>query len=261
MSARRVAYVTGASSGIGEAIAQALAAAGFDVALGARRADKLAAVAKAVEAAGARAFAHPLDLADAASIDAWFDACERMLGAVDALVNNAGISVPGLLHESDPAAVQREITVNLVGPALATRRAIRSLLARGARGDLVFISSENAVKPRPYQPGYTASKWGVEGLARTLRLELDGTGIRSTIVRPGPTFPTDFAIDWDPAIVKKLLETWRKLGIQRHLRWMPAASVASAVVAVLTAPPGTNFDVVSLSPEAPPELRLTEDDA
>jgi NAD(P)-dependent dehydrogenase (short-subunit alcohol dehydrogenase family) len=157
----------------------------------------------------------------------------------------------------DADAFRTEIATNLVAPALLARRAIASLLARGARGDLVWISSENVVAPRPYQPGYTASKWGLEGLARTLRLELDGTGIRSTIVRPGPTFPTDFARGWDPPLVKRLLETWKSWGIQRHLQWMPASSVAEAVATVVTAPPGTHFDVVQLGPEAPSELRLS----
>jgi NAD(P)-dependent dehydrogenase (short-subunit alcohol dehydrogenase family) len=252
-----VALVTGASSGIGEAIARTLAARGWGVALCARRTDRLAAIAKEIEAAGGRALAQTLDLGDPASIDAAFDAVERGLGAVDVLVNNAGICVPGLLHEVAAEAVQREIAVNLIGPALITQRAIRSLLARNAPGDLVFVSSENAVKPRPFQPGYTASKWGLEGLARTLRAELDGTGIRSIIVRPGPTFPTDFANGWDPALVKRLLEAWKALGIQRHLRWMPAQSVADAVAATLAAPRGTNYDVVAIGPEAPPELRLT----
>jgi NAD(P)-dependent dehydrogenase (short-subunit alcohol dehydrogenase family) len=253
----KVALVTGASSGIGEAIARALAARGFAVALGARRGDRLAAVAKSIEEAGGRALPTPVDLADAASIDAGFDQAERALGPIDVLVNNAGICVPGLLHEVDPESFRREIAVNLVAPALLARRAIASLLARGARGDLVFVSSENAVLPRPFQPGYTASKWGLEGLARTLRLELDGSGIRSTIVRPGPTYPTGFADGWDPALVKRLLEVWKSFGLQRHLRWMPAASVAEAVATVVAAPPGTHFDVVQLGPEAPPELRLT----
>jgi NAD(P)-dependent dehydrogenase (short-subunit alcohol dehydrogenase family) len=253
----RVAIVTGASSGIGEAIARALAARGFAVALGARRADKLAAVAKEIEQAGGRAAPISVDLSDATSLDGFFDRAERTLGPVDVLVNNAGVCVPGLLHEVDPEALRSEIATNLVAPALLARRAIASLLARGARGELVFVSSENAVLPRPFQPGYTASKWGLEGLARTLRLELDGTGIRSTIVRPGPTYPTDFARGWDPALVRRLLETWKSLGIQRHLRWMPAASVADAVVTVVTAPAGVHFDVVQLGPEAPPELRLT----
>jgi len=248
----RTALVTGGASGIGAATARRLAAEGARVAVGDLNLDGAREVAAELDG-----FATELDVTDTASVGRAVAAVTDALGPVDVLVNNAGISVPGLLHEVDPAAVQREIAVNLVGPTLATRRAIRSLLARRAPGDLVFISSENAVKPRPYQPGYTASKWGIEGLARTLRVELDGTGIRSIIVRPGPTFPTDFAIDWDPALVKKLLATWQALGLQRHLRWMPASSVASAVVSAIATPPGTNIDVVSLSPEAPPELRLT----
>jgi len=252
----RTAIVAGASSGIGAAIARALGALGWAVVLGGRRADKLAEVASDVEKAGGRAAALPLDLEAPASIDAFFDASERALGPADVLVNNAGICVPGLLHEVKPEEFQREIATNLVGPALLARRMITSLRARDAAGDLVFISSENVTSPRPFQPGYTASKWGLEGLARTLRLELDGTGIRSTIVRPGPTFPTDFARGWDPALVKRLLATWKAFGIQRHLRWMPADSVAAAVIAVVTAPAGTHFDVVALSPEAPPELRI-----
>jgi NAD(P)-dependent dehydrogenase (short-subunit alcohol dehydrogenase family) len=253
---RRVALVTGASSGIGAATARALAAAGHAVALAARRTDRLAALAAEIAAAGGTASPHALDLADPASIDACFDAATRALGPIDVLVNNAGISTPALLHEVAPEAFAREIAVNLVGPGLLARRAIAALRAQDAPGDLVFVSSENVIAPRPYQPGYTASKWGLEGLARTLKLECEGTGIRSTIVRPGPTFPTGFADGWEPAAVKRALETWSRLGIQRHLRWMPAESVAHAIVAVVAAPPGTHLDLVQLGPEAPPELRI-----
>ena len=255
-AAARTVILAGASSGIGAAIARSFGALGWPVALGARRTDKLLDVAVEVEKAGGRAFAHPLDLALPASIDAFFDAAERALGPVDVLVANAGICVPGLLHEVEPADFEREIATNLVGPGLLARRAVASLLAREAPGDLVFVSSENAVAPRPFQAGYTASKWGLEGLARTLRLELEGTGVRSTIVRPGPTAPTDFARGWDPALVKRLLTTWKYFGIQRHLRWMPPESVARAVVAAVTAPAGTHADVIQLMPEAPPEGRI-----
>lgn len=253
---RRVALVTGASSGIGAATARALAAAGFAVALAARRSDRLAALAEEIAGAGGAASPHVLDLADPTSIDACFDAATRAIGPIDALVNNAGICTPALLHEVAPADFAREIAVNLVGPALLARRAIAALRALDTPGDLVFVSSENVIAPRPYQPGYTASKWGLEGLARTLKLECEGTGIRATIVRPGPTFPTGFADGWPPATVKRVLETWSRLGLQRHLRWMPAESVAHAVVAVVSAPPGTHLDVVQLGPEAPAELRI-----
>lgn len=249
----RVVLVAGASSGIGAAIAEAFGALGWPVALGARRADRLREAADAVERAGGRAFAHPLDLADEASLDAFFDAAEAALGPVDVLVANAGICRPGLLHEVRPEDLRAELATNLLGPALLARRAIGSLRARGAPGDLVFVSSENAVSPRPYQAGYTASKWGLEGLARTLRIELEGTGVRATIVRPGPTFPTDFARGWAPELVKRMLHAWRSWGLQRHLRWMPCESVARAVVTAVTAPPGTRLDLVELMPEGPPE--------
>jgi NAD(P)-dependent dehydrogenase (short-subunit alcohol dehydrogenase family) len=254
--AGRVALVAGASSGIGAAIARSLGELGFSVALGARRTDKLASVAADVEKAGGSAFAHALDLADGASIDAWFDAAESALGPVDVLVDNAGVCVPGPLHEVDPAALRAELETNLLGPMLLARRAVGSLLARGAPGDLVFVSSENAVSPRPFQAGYTAGKWGLEGLARVLRMELEGTGVRSTIVRPGPTAPTDFARGWDRALVTRLLAVWKYWGIQRHLRWMPPESVARAVVAVVTTPPGTHLDLIELMPEGPPHVRL-----
>ena len=75
----------------------------------------------------------------------------------------------------------------------------------------------------------------------------------------GGSDSTGFADDWDPATVKRVLETWNRFGIQRHLRWMPAESVAHAVVAAVSAPPGTHLDVIQLGPEAPPELRLGGD--
>jgi NAD(P)-dependent dehydrogenase (short-subunit alcohol dehydrogenase family) len=247
----RTALVTGATSGIGAAIALAFGRLGWRVALGGRRLERLRAKAAEVEAAGGTVLALPLEMADPASIDAFFDTAEKELGPADVLVNNAGTCIPGLLHEVRPDDLRYEAAANLVGPMLLARRAVRSLLERGARGDLVFISSENAVRPRPYQVGYTATKMGLEGVARALRMELEGTGIRSIIVRPGPT-GTEFARDWDPAVLERLLEVWRRWGVQRHLRWMPPSSVADAVLAAVLAPPGTRLDVVELMPEDPP---------
>lgn len=247
----RVAFVTGASSGIGAAVARAFGAIGFQVALGARRTDRLEAVAAEVEAAGGRAFPHVLDVADEASADAFFDAAEKGLGPVDVLVNNAGINQPNLLADAKPADLRREIETNLVGPMLLARRAVRSLRARAAPGDLVFVTSQNAVAPRPYQPAYTASKWGLEGLAHALKLELEGTGVRSTIVRPGPT-GSEFGSGWDQEVLHRALRAWKYWGVQRRLHWLEADDVARAVVAVVTAPPGMHMDVVQVMPEAKP---------
>jgi NAD(P)-dependent dehydrogenase (short-subunit alcohol dehydrogenase family) len=245
--ASRTAVVTGASSGIGEATAGALAALGWPVAIGARRAERLGAVAREIESEGGRAFAHPLDVASPASIEAFFDAVEKEFGSADVVVNNAGVGIPRLLHEAAVEELQTELAVNLMGPMLVSRRAIPGMVARG-RGDLVFISSHNAVAPRTFQAGYTAAKAGVEGLARVLAMELEGTGVRATIVRPGPT-GSEFGASYGEALSRRILASWKHWGILRELRWLPPESVARAVVAVVTTPPGTRLDVVQVMPE------------
>ena len=247
----RCCLVTGASSGIGAAIARALGGLGWPVAIGGRRADRLSEVAREIEQAGARCFARTFDLSETKAIDDFFDSAQAELGPIDVLVNNAAVCVPGLLHEVAARDLEFELATNLLAPMLLARRAVASLRERGAAGDLVFISSENVIRPRPYQVAYTAAKMGLEGVAQALRMELEGTGIRATVVRPGPTL-TEFARDWEPALLEKVLERWKYWGVQRHLAWMPPESVAQAVISVITAPPGTHVDLVQLMPEGPP---------
>ena len=198
----RTALVTGASSGLGAAIATALGALGWSVAIGARRLDRLAEVGRDVEKAGGKPFVHTLDVTEIASIRAFLRAAEQALGPVDVVVSNAGIALPGRFHELDDADLRAEIDTNLLGPMLLVRRDLLPMLER-ARGDLVFISSLNAVVPRPLQVGYTATKAGLEGMVRALQMELEGTGVRATIVRPGPV-NTEMGRDWDPGVLK----TW-----------------------------------------------------
>jgi NAD(P)-dependent dehydrogenase (short-subunit alcohol dehydrogenase family) len=230
----KTAIVTGASSGIGAATAVELGRLGWRVAVGARRVDRLEEVARRVEAAGGRAFVHVLDVADESSIDAFYAAAERALGPVDVLVNNAGMSILNLLQNAKSEDLRHELDVNLLGPMLLCRRAIPVMLER-RRGDLVFVSSENAVRPRPYQSAYTAAKSGLEGLARVLAMELDGTGVRSIIVRVGPT-GSEFGTRMDHALLKEALAAWKYWGVQRHLHWMPSESVAKAIARTLVAP-------------------------
>jgi len=246
---RRTALVTGASSGIGAAIAIALGALGWSVAIGARRSDRLGEVASRIVDAGGGGFAHVLDVSEPSSIEAFFAAAERELGPIDVVVSNAGVGVPGRLQDLDVEDLRHEITTNLLGPMLVARRAIPSMIERG-RGDVVFITSLNAVSPRPLQIGYTASKSGLEGAARTLRMELEGTGVRSTIIRPGPT-RTDFGTGWADETVSEILDSWKHWGVLRHMQTLPAESVAAAVVAVVTAPPGTHLDEIQINPEGP----------
>ncbi|MEB2283830.1 MAG: hypothetical protein B6D46_11200 [Polyangiaceae bacterium UTPRO1] len=250
MGGKRTAAVTGASAGIGAAIARAFGALGWSVALGARRTALLADVGRSVEAAGGRAFVRALDVTDALSIDAFFGAAETALGPIDVVVSNAGIGRPGLLHEVPIAELEREFRTNLFGPMLVARRALPAMLER-RRGDLVFISSMNVVELRPFQLGYTASKAGVEAMAQVLRRDLEGTGIRTSIIRPGMT-RSEFGFSWEPDILVRILDSWKEWGFLRHVDMMEADQVAFAVVAAVTAPPGVNVDVIQVNPERAP---------
>lgn len=250
MGEARTAIVTGASSGIGRAIACAFGAESWKVAVGARRKDRLDEVAAEVETAGGEPFAHPLDVTDPRSIDDFFTAVEDGLGPVDTLVNNAGTSTPGRFHTIDDEALRREVDTNLLGPMLTSRRAITSLLARGNGGDLVFISSDATHHARPRMAAYSATKAGVELLARSLAMELEGSGIRSTIVRVGPTV-TEFGSSWPVDEIQELMEYWPRYGLQRHGGVLAAEDVARAVVTAVTAPAGVHVDTIEVQPEAP----------
>ena len=250
MSDKRTALVTGASSGIGVAIAVELGRLGWRVGLGARRVDRLEETATAVRDAGGTAFAHALDLTDAASIDACFAAVEAELGPIDALVNNAGLATPGWLHETAPDAIKREIETNLLGPILTSQILIAALRERGARGDIVFITSDATRNARPRMATYTATKAGLEALAHSVALECEGTGIRSTVVRVGPTL-SEFGFVWPMDELEDLMTYWPRFGLQRHGGFLEPEAIARAVATVLTAPPGVRFDTVEVQPEAP----------
>jgi NADP-dependent 3-hydroxy acid dehydrogenase YdfG len=247
MSERGAALVTGASAGIGAAIAVGLASSGFSVALGARRMERLGEVARAVEGEGGRAFAHRLDVSRAESIDEFVTAAEAALGPPEVVVSNAGVGVPGLLHEVASAELEAELRTNLLGPMLLARRVLPAMLAR-RRGDLVFVSSMNVVEPRPFQVGYTAAKAGVEGLARALRRELEGTGVRAVIVRPGPT-RSEFGFAWGPEVLERLLDSWKRWGFLRHNEMLDGAAIARAVVWAATQPRSASIDVIQVNPE------------
>ncbi len=249
LAAPRATAVTGASAGIGAATAVALGRLGWPVALGARRLERLERVGREVERAGGRPFVHALDVTRPASVESFFDAVEKELGPLDVVVSNAGLGIPALLHEASPEDLQTELETNLLGPMLVARRALPPMLERGS-GQLVFISSQNAVQPRTYQAGYSASKAGVEALARVLQMELEGTGVRATIVRPGAT-GSEFGSTWGDALTRTVLESWRYWGVMRQLHFRPADRVASAVVAAVTAPEGASLDLIEVMPQNP----------
>ena len=250
MSDQRTAVVTGAGSGIGSALAVELGKLGWPVALGGRRVERLEETATAVRDVGGTPFVHALDVSDPDSAATFFAAAEAALGPVDVLVNNAAVATPGWLHDVPVDALQREVGTNLLGPILMSRLAISSLRSRDARGDLVFITSDATRNPRPRLTTYSATKAGVEALAHTLSLELEGTGIRAITVRVGPTM-SEFGFAWPMDLLEDLMTYWPRFGLGRHAHVLEAEAVARAVVVAVTAPPGVFIDTIEVQPQAP----------
>ncbi len=251
----RTAIVTGATSGIGRAIAEAFAALGWRVAIGARRTERLEDAVAAIERAGGRGFGHALDITDSGSVDEFVSAAEKALGPVDVLINNAGGMRPGKLHELSPAALRSAVETNLLGALFVTQRVLRDLLPRRQPGDVVFISSRAAVTPWPRNAHYGAAKAGLENAAAALRVELEGTGVRTTVVRVGDTI-TEFGASWTPEELADVAD-WFGLGLVKGGVLQPT-QVAAAVVAAVTAPRGVQFETVVVNPEPPlaqPEKR------
>lgn len=245
----RPAVVTGASSGIGKAVAEKLAALGHPVVLGARRIDACEETAAAIRAAGGEAVAHPLDLADSDSVEQFAKAATESVGTVEILVSNAALNVVGSVLHTDPEMFDGVIGVNLSGTHRVVRAFLPGMVER-QRGDVAFVTSDVVMRPRPSMAAYVTSKWGLEGYVHSLQMELEGTGVRATVVRPGPTL-TGMGMDWDPEVTAGVIEQWAAWGFARHSNFMRPAGVAEAVAAVVTLPRGTHATVIELQPEAP----------
>src|SRR6478752_3668592 len=245
---RRPAVVTGASSGIGAATALALSAAGYPVALGARRTDKCEEVATAIREAGGEAVAHPLDITEPDSVQSFVKAASADLGDIEVLVNNAGAVGPGVVHEVDSERFARELDLNIVG-AHRMVHAIAPGMVERRRGDIVFVSSDVAVRARPFMSSYAAGKWGLEGMAHAMQMELEGTGVRASIVRPGGTW-SEMGGDWDPEAGADVLNHWVRFGFARHPRLLKASALADAITTIVTAPRGVHLNLIEVTPEA-----------
>jgi NADP-dependent 3-hydroxy acid dehydrogenase YdfG len=177
----RVAVVTGASSGIGEATARELSAAGAAVALLARRGDRIAALADELPSA----MAVTADVTDEASLRAAADRIAGELGRVDILVNNAGQMLLSRFEDRLADEWRRMVEINLVGAMTATAVFLDAL--RDGGGDLVNVSSVAGRKARPTTSVYSATKWAIGGWSEGLRQELLADRVRVILVEPGAT--------------------------------------------------------------------------
>jgi NADP-dependent 3-hydroxy acid dehydrogenase YdfG len=247
--AKRPVVVSGASSGIGEATARMLGEIGHPVVLGARRVEACERIAAEIRAAGGVAHAAALDLGDAESITAFAKQAEQLVGPIDVLVSNAGSMQPGDAMTAERESLEHHLNVNVVGTR-SLAQAVGAGMIERHRGDLVFVTSEVLRAPRPGIASYVASKFAVEGLIAALQMELEGSGVRVSSVRPGQTM-TEMGWDWDPAVTTELLTSWQQWGLARHSHFMAPSDVAAAVSAVVGAPPGVAFTVVEVEPVRP----------
>jgi NADP-dependent 3-hydroxy acid dehydrogenase YdfG len=175
----RVAVITGASSGIGEATARALAADGHRLALLARRADRIEALARELNNGSV---AIEADVTDRGSITAAAERVKAELGGADILMNNAGVMLLAPFSSDQQAELRQMIEVNLLGAITATEVFLDQL--RDGDGDLINISSVAGRGARPGNAGYAATKWGMNGWSEALRQELQ-PDIRVIVIEPG----------------------------------------------------------------------------
>jgi len=239
--AGKVALVTGASSGIGEATAVALAQAGAVVAVAARRADRLAGLVARIEAAGGKALALTGDMAKQEDAVGVVDETVRLLGRIDILINSAGIMESGGIEGADLDLYRKVIDINLLGTVYTSRAAIPHMLKQGV-GDIVTISSLAGRKGGPMTNAYSASKHAVNSMTDAMRQELGDRNIRVSILMPGATKTEVGDNITDP--------NWRK-AIQAHVSKEGAVmpeEIADTLVFMLAMPRHVNISEICVRP-------------
>jgi len=194
-----VVVITGASSGIGEATALAFARKGANLALGARRIERLQEVGQKCRDAGAPDVStRRVDVGKATEAKALVAGALRDHERVDVLVNNAGVGWMGRLHEMSEEKLDEVIATNLKGVIATTQAALPAMLAR-RRGVIINVASVVGFRAAPYASVYSATKHAVVGLSHALRGELSGTGVKVCVVYPGTT-ETEFFDTTEPPI-------------------------------------------------------------
>lgn len=237
----RVALVTGASSGIGEATALALAAEGARVALGARRVDRLEALAARIRGEGGAVTVLELDVTDESQAAAAVERTVAELGGLDIVVNNAGVMLLGPIVGADTEDWRRMLSVNVLGLMYVTHAALPVLLERGG-GDIVNISSVAGRRVGAGAGVYHASKWAVNAFTESLRQEVTARGVRVSVVEPGVVLTelTDHITD---AGVRESTKAY--VGGMRALQ---PADIAEAILYVVSQPSHVSVNEVLVRP-------------
>ena len=237
----RVVAVTGASSGIGEATALLAARSGAAVALGARRADRVEALAARIEAEGGVATAIPVDVAAGADARGFIATAHERLGRLDALVNNAGVMLLGPVDGADTEQWRRMIDVTVLGLLYCTHAALPLMREQGG-GHIVNVSSVAGRRASLGAAVYNLTKFGVTGFSEALRQEALHANIRVTVVEPGFVetellgHNAGYVIDAAEKLKGEMGEVLR------------AEDIADAIVHALAAPPHVSINEVLVRP-------------
>jgi len=241
----KVAVVTGASSGIGEATAEALAAEGATVVVAARREERLTDLAKRIEENGGRVLAAACDVADQGQAHGLIRKAEEEFGSVDILINNAGVMLLSTVGKGLSEEWRRMFDVNVLGLLYTTDAAIETMKKQGG-GHLVNVSSVAGRKVTRDSSGvYAGSKFAVGAISEGLRQELLGDNIRVTIVEPGAvaTELTDHITDEDAR---------NSLGGLLNLEILQAEDIAGAIVYAVTQPERVSVNEILIRPTQQP---------
>lgn len=245
----RPALVTGASSGIGRASAEALAALGHPVVVGARRVDRLDELVEKIREAGGEATAYALDVTDSDSVAAFTAAAGEAYGDPEVLVSSAGSLTMGRVWEMSPDDFAAQLDIHLMSVHRLLHAILPGMINR-RRGDVVVIGSDVAYTARPRSGAYPAAKAGLENLARQARRELEGTGVRLGVVRPGPVM-TEMGTEFDAGTAEAVINDWVRHGFGRHPRMCKPADLARGVAAMVAMPRGAQITELEIQPEAP----------
>ena len=258
----KTAVVTGASSGIGRAIAERLGSAGAHVYLAGRTTAAMDASKAIIEANGGHATPVVTDVRDTAQVQALVERAAEETGRLDIMVNNAGVSHPSTIIDADPIEWREMFETNVLALLAGCQAAVRAMRKTGTQGHIVNISSVAA--RRPDSGVYGATKHAVNCISATLRNELEGDSIRVVTIMPG-AIATNFGRNFDPAVIAPLV---RVSGVEVELKRgerlpdevfekMPAAmrqtlgspdDVANAVLYAVSQPIDVNVSEIVVRP-------------
>lgn len=239
---KKVIVITGASSGIGEATARLLAASGHRVVLGARRTERLEALASEIRAQGGEALYQAVDVSQREQVEHLIHAAREQFGRVDVLINNAGIMPLAALELGKVEEWERMIDVNIKGVLYGIAAAL-PLMREQKQGHIINISSIGAYAVSPTAAVYCATKYAVRAITDGLRQEMTAGDIRVTNIAPGVT-ESELA---DIISDDETREMWQDI---RRRAYLPAEAIAQAMLYAIDQPQGVDVNEIVVRPTA-----------